>query len=226
LAKLLVVEDDATLCDVIGELLTRDHHMPEIVSSGDEALLRLKTYSYDLVVLDWELPGLSGVEIMSEFRGRGGTTPILFLTGRRTLPDKEVVFNAGADDYLTKPFQGKELTLRVNALLRRSQGNASVSLKVGSMELDRGAFRVMRGTEEIRLLPKEFALLEFLMRHPDTVFDPESLLNRVWETESDATVEALTSCIKRLRKKLDEEGRPSIIRNVHGVGYGFNKSSV
>src|SRR5277367_4043285 len=86
LAKILVVEDDMTLCDVIGELLTRDHHLPEIVSLGDEALLRLKTYSYDLVVLDWELPGLSGVEIMSEFRGRGGTTPILFLTGRRTLP--------------------------------------------------------------------------------------------------------------------------------------------
>lgn len=219
MAKVLVIEDDVSLAKMISDWLSLEHHNTELVHDGTDAAARLKVYDYDLIVLDWELPGVMGVDILKEFRARGGLTPVLMLTGRGTIDDKEKGFDCGADDYLTKPFHAKELTARLRALLRRPEGYLGETLKVGDISLDRANFRVARGDEEIRLLPKEFALLEFLMRNQNRVFAPEALLNRVWVTESEATVDALTTCVKRLRKKIDVEGKPSIIRTVHGVGY-------
>jgi two-component system OmpR family response regulator len=218
-AKILVVEDDKTLCNAIGDYLALDHHSAEFANDGTEAIQRLKLYGYDLVILDWELPGASGVEVLKDFRGRGGTTLVLMLTGRGNITDKEVGLDSGADDYLTKPFHAKELQARVRALLRRPQVLTSSVLKVGDVTLDTSNYVVKRGDEEIRLLPKEFTLLEFMMRHPGRVFAADALLNRVWSDESDATPGALTTCVGRLRKKIDIEGRPSLIRTVHGVGY-------
>jgi DNA-binding response OmpR family regulator len=218
-AKILVVEDDLSLCNAIGDYLTLDHHTAEFVNDGHEAMQRLKVYGYDLIILDWELPKASGVEILSDFRGRGGTTLVLMLTGRDSVGDKETGLDAGADDYLTKPFHVKELQARVRALLRRPQTMTGTVLKVGYLSLDTTNYIVKRGEEEIRLLPKEFTLLEFMMRHPGRVFAAEALLNRVWSNESDATPGALTTCLGRLRKKIDLEGKPSLIRTVHGVGY-------
>lgn len=221
MAKILIVEDDIQLSKLVRDWLKMERHEVEVVNDGQEGLNRLKVYDYDLVVLDLELPVIGGMEILREFRATGKKTPVLILTGRTTIDDKELGLDSGADDYLTKPFHAKELTARIRALMRRVGGNIGSVLTSGDIELDRTSFTVKRAGIDIKLVPKEFALLEFLMRNPGTVFPPEALLNRVWSNESDATVEALTTCIKRLRKKLDVEGKESIIRNVHGVGYGL-----
>lgn len=191
----------------------------ETVEDGEEALHRLKVSEYDLVILDWTLPKLAGVEVLKEHRRLGGQTPVLMLTGKDKISDKEEGFDAGADDYLTKPFHGKELTVRIKALLRRPPNLVKDVLRVGELVLEKENFSVRRGESEIRLLPKEFALLEFLMRHPNQVFSAEALLERVWVSESESTVEAVTTCIKRLRRKLESDGTPSPIATVHGVGY-------
>lgn len=221
MAKILIIEDDVQLSKLVRDWLKLERHEAEIVNDGQEGLNRLKVYEYDLIVLDLELPMISGMEILKEFRTLGKKTPVLILTGRTTIDDKELGLDAGADDYLTKPFHAKELTARIRALMRRVGGQIGTVLKAGEIELDRSTFSVKKSGAEIKLVPKEFALLEFLLRNPGTIFPPEALLNRVWSNESDATVEALTTCIKRLRKKLDSEGQESIIRNVHGVGYGL-----
>lgn len=222
MSKILVVEDDTTLCKFICEWLAHDHHLVEVVNTGDEGQSRLKAYFYDLIILDIELPNVTGLEILKDFRAAGGQTPVLILTGRKKIEDKLIGFDSGADDYLTKPFHGHELLARLRALLRRASGLfAEDVLKFGDIELDPTNYRVTKGGEEVRLRPKEFALLEFLMRNPNRVFQGEALLNRVWVTDSEATIDALTTCIRRLRQKIDEEGKPSIIRTVHGVGYSL-----
>lgn len=221
MAKILVVEDDHELAGSVKDWLSFDRHTVEHVDTGTEGLDRLKESKYELVILDWELPGITGPEILRQFRSGGGMTPVLILTGKRSMKDKEEGFESGCDDYLTKPFQGKELSLRVKALLRRPQQVVSAVLKYGDIELDPDEFRVSRAGEDVRLVPKEFALLEFLMRNSRKLFSADELLQRVWASDADATADALTTCIKRLRKKMDREGEPSIIRNVHGVGYGL-----
>jgi two-component system OmpR family response regulator len=189
------------------------------VHDGEDALARLKVYDYDLIILDIGMPGLSGFEVLTSYRSNGGVSPVLFLTGKNTIEDVERGFAAGADDYLRKPFHGKELTARVKALLRRPQSLVGNVLGFGALSLDRENYRVTKDGAELQLLPKEFALLEFFMRHPNRVFAPEALLNRVWTAESEATVDAVTTCIKRLRQKIDDEGKQSYIRTVRGAGY-------
>ena len=221
MAKILIVEDDVQLAEIVGRWLTNEHHVVELVEDGEDALSRLKIYSYELIILDWSLPGMEGIEILTRFRGAGGQTPILMLTGKRTIEDKMTGLDSGADDYLTKPFHGKELTARVRALLRRPVDVLDNVLKIGDVELDSRNFTVSRGNEPIKLVPKEFALLEFFMRHPGRYFTANKLLNEVWPSESEASTDALTTCLKRLRRKIDREGEESVIKNVHGMGYAF-----
>lgn len=217
--KILIVEDDVGLSKMVRDWLTFEHHMVETANNGRDGLERLQVYEYDLVILDWELPEMTGVEILRELRGRGSMTPVLMLTGKSSVNDKEEGLDAGADDYLTKPFHMKELSARVRSVLRRAGGNVANVLKVRDMELDPSSFRATRGGKEIQLLPKEFAMLEFLMRHVNQVFSAEALLSRVWASESEVTVDAVSTCIKRLRKKIDLPDTDSFIRTVHGVGY-------
>ncbi|HEY9776808.1 MAG TPA: response regulator transcription factor [Planktothrix sp.] len=219
MAKVLIADDDVGLCTTIKGWLSLDHHNVEIVHDGEDALARLKVYDYDLIILDIGMPGLSGFEVLTSYRSNGGVSPVLFLTGKNTIEDVERGFAAGADDYLRKPFHGKELTARVKALLRRPQSLVGNVLGFGALSLDRENYRVTKDGAELQLLPKEFALLEFFMRHPNRVFAPEALLNRVWTAESEATVDAVTTCIKRLRQKIDDEGKQSYIRTVRGAGY-------
>jgi DNA-binding response OmpR family regulator len=219
MAKILLIEDDPSLTKMMNDWLALEHHSLESVGDGKEGFDRLQIYNYDLVIIDWQLPGMEGPDVVKSFRAAGGTLPILMLTGKSAVSDKEIGFDSGADDYLTKPFHMKELSARIRALLRRPSAMVSNILTIGRLSMDPVKHVLQRDGVEIKLLPKEFALLEFFMRHPNQVFNADALLNRVWSSESDATIDALTSCIKRLRKKVDLEGEGSCVKTVHGVGY-------
>jgi DNA-binding response OmpR family regulator len=219
MAKILVADDDAAVTQTIVEFLETQHHNAEGVFDGKEAYDQLRFYSYDLAILDWQMPSMSGVDACRKYRDTGGKTPILMLTGKSSIDEKEIAFNAGADDYLTKPFQVRELAVRVIALLRRPAGVVAPEKNVGNLKLDYQTYSLIRNGERIPLLPKEFALVEFLLRHPDQFFTPEQLLNRVWQSDSEATVDALRTCIKRLRQRVDKKGQESLIKSIRGYGY-------
>lgn len=221
MAKILVVEDDPDTLDCIVKMLSFEHHAVETCLDGDAGWHMVRTYDFDLLILDWEIPEKSGVQICRDFRSLGGRTPILMLTGKVRITDKEEGLDSGADDYLTKPFDLRELAARVRALLRRPVAGTDNILQVADIVLDPIKYHVTKGGTAISLLPKEFQLLEYFMRHGNEVISPQSLLNHVWPSESDATVDALRTNIKRLRKKIDPEGER--ICTVHGVGYIFKK---
>ncbi len=219
MAKILIVEDEPDLSDPVRAYLEHEHHLVEVVSDGQEAVERLRFYKYDVIVLDWILPGMSGIEVCKAFRAAGGTTPILMLTSRGQMQDKITGLDSGADDYLTKPFDIPEVSARVRALLRRPTHVNTTTLSARNVVMQPGSFKVTREGADVQLLPKEFALLEFLMRHPGQVFSAEALLDRVWSSESEASPETIRTYIKRLRQKIDTDGQPSLISTVHGVGY-------
>lgn len=219
MAKILIVEDEQALSDMVADFLGDCGHTIEQVFTGSEALDRLRLYSYDLVIMDWELPGITGVTVTRQYRQSNGQTPVLFLTGKKELADKIEGFNTGADDYLTKPFQAPELQVRVQALLRRPKVLVADVIQYRHLEIDTASGKVFKKGTDVKVLPKEFALLTFLIKNRGHVFDHTALLDKVWSSESDATSEAIMTCVKRLRKKLDIEGEPSIITTVHGVGY-------
>ncbi len=217
--KILVVEDDLDLRSIVEDWLKHEHHLVEVASKGDEAMELIGIYPYDLIILDWQLPNMSGIEILKKYRQKGGKTPVLMLTGQDQTDHIETGLDSGADDYLTKPFHMKELSARIRALLRRPQTVTENVLRAGELCLNPRTFAVTKGGAEIRLLPKEFALLEFLMRHPNQVFSADALLDRVWRSENDAAPETVRTCIKRLRRKIDGESDDSLIQTLHGVGY-------
>lgn len=219
MAKILVIEDNLDLLATVRTFLLFEHHTVETLSNGAEASSHLKIYPYDVIVLDWELPGMDGVQVLKQFRAGGGKTPVIMLTGKDSINDKEIGLDSGADDYLTKPFHMKELAARIRSLLRRAPQVAENELSAGNVVLDPVKYRVTKAGNLVQLLPKEFAVLEFLLRHPNQVFTAEALLERVWKSDSEATAEALRTTMKRLRKKIENENGPQLIRTVHGVGY-------
>lgn len=220
--KILVVEDDLDLRSIVEDWLRHEHHLVETATKGDEAMELIGIYPYDVIILDWNLPVMSGIQILKKFRQDGGKTPVLMLTGQDLAENIETGLDSGADDYLTKPFHMKELSARIRALLRRPQTVTENVLRAGDLTLNPRTFAVTKGGADIRLLPKEFALLEFLMRHPNQVFSAEALLDRVWHSENDAAPETVRTCIKRLRRKIDGESENSLIQTLHGVGYKLN----
>lgn len=218
MAKILLVEDNEDLANSVRTFLLFEHHSVEHINNGQTASEHLRAFQYDLILLDWNLPGKTGIEIVKRFRELGGNTPVLMLTGHDTVDEKEQGLDSGADDYLTKPFQMKELGARVRALLRRPAAVSNTNLlEAGNIVIDTQKYRVTLSGEPINLVPREFQLLEFFMRHPNQVFSSEALLARVWPSDSEASTEALRTALKRLRKKVDPEG--NLIRTVHGVGY-------
>jgi DNA-binding response OmpR family regulator len=219
MSKILVVEDDKDLAQKIVECLSLDRHFVEKAHSGAIGLEFLRTYDFDAVVLDWQLPELTGIEVCKTYRANGGNTPILMLTGRSSIDDKEDGLDAGADDYLTKPFHLRELRARVKALLRRKplaiQQN---TLCVNDLKLDRLGHSVTYNGQNIHVSPREFALLEFLMSRPEELFSAEALIERVWSDSEDASVASVRAHIKSLRQKLAIVSSVSI-QTIHGVGY-------
>ncbi|CAN5423992.1 response regulator transcription factor [soil metagenome] len=219
MAKLLLVDDDTSLADTVSRYLKQtDHYVVECAHTGEDALDLMTTYEYDVIVLDWGLPEMSGLEVLNQYRDQGGKSRVLMLTAKSELTNKEKGFNAGADDYLTKPFTVKELALRIKALLRRPTELVCDQLTIADIVLNSKTFQVTKGGELVELTRKEFALLELLMRYPNQVFSPDAILDRLWKSESDTSADSIKVWIKRLRNKI-ENNDTKLIRNVHGVGY-------
>ncbi len=219
--KILLVEDDCDAAVEVKALLTANRMTLEVVPTVDRARDFVSVSDYDLIILDWNLPDGTGVDFLKFLRDKGCQSPVLMLTGRVNIDDKLTGFTAGADDYLGKPFHAVELLCRVQALLRRPHGRLENILKAGNLVLDIESRRVTRDGEDLHLMPKEFAVLEFFMRNPNRVFSPEALLERVWETDNESTSHTVVATIHRLRKKIDSPGIDSKIKNQFGMGYSF-----
>ncbi len=222
MSKILVVEDDRGLADIVKDHLEHQHHAVQLTHTGDDGDKLMRLYEYDCIILDWELPdGPSGIELCKNYRARGGTAPVLMLTGRQTIDQKETGFDAGADDYLTKPFIVRELVARVQALLRRPPVIITRAITAGDLEFDTLSRSLKKSGEVVALFKTEADLLEHFMKHPNQVFSPDALLDRVWKGEDNGTLDALRTCIGRLRKKIDTDGQGSYIENMRGSGYRF-----
>jgi len=220
MAKILVIEDDRDILKAVSENLQFEHNVVESVDNGGDGLSRLRAYNYDVAIVDWNLPDKSGIEICREHRAAGGHTLMLMLTAKAHLDDKEQGLEAGFDDYLVKPFEIRELIARVRALLRRASGKLEGNnLVAGHVQLEPNSFRAMRCGEDIKLVPKEFAILEFFMRHPNIVFSCEALMSRIWTADEDSSPEIIRTHIKNLRKKIEMDDQPTLLHTVHGVGY-------
>jgi two-component system response regulator RegX3 len=222
MTKILVVEDQKNFRDLVNDWLESEGFTVDCADTGPAALLHLKQSVYDLIVLDLNLPGLSGIDVCRTFRQRGGSTPIIMLTVNQTIDDKELGFDAGADDYLTKPFHMRELSARIKAVLKRVGEPQDALLSAGPITLNAEEHIVTSHGETVKLLPKEFALLEFLMRHPNQVFNSDALMQRVWPSSSTASPDTVRSHITRLRQKLRVDD-DSLIVTVHAVGYKLQK---
>lgn len=223
MAKVLIVEDDPLIASSLSEWLEMEGHKPHVCYDGLDGLHMLKTSGFDLAIIDWQLPGLIGTEVCARYRQAGGRIPILMLTQKANVVDKETGLDAGADDYMAKPFHVRELGARVRALLRRSTGFFEAKSSTGELVLDYSGCCVEVRGKKIRLLPREFELLEFLLRHPDTYFSSDKLIDHVWQSTAEVSNEALRTCISRLRSKLDEPGAPSVIETSKGWGYKISE---
>lgn len=219
MAKVLLADDDQTLVTNIANWLKMANYHVDLAYTVDETNSMVDAYEYDLMVLDLEFPDGTGIDIVSAFRRKGGLTPILILTGKSSVQDKEKGLDVGADDYLTKPFHMQELGARVRALLRRPQSIVVEELKIGHLSLKTASRRVFLEGQEVKLQPMEVSVLEFFMRNPGRLYSPEKIIERVWETTTEVSLQAVYSCIKRLRRKLDRPGSESILRTVPGAGY-------
>ncbi len=220
MAKILLVEDDKNLALLVKDGVSFENHIVDVAHDGQDGMDILRSVEYDMIILDWDLPRLSGLEILQNLRAGGSHTPVLMLTGKNQIVDKERGFQSGADDYLTKPFHIKELCVRIKALLRRPSQIAESDVTSGNLRIDMTHHKVTRDGVEIPLARLEFAVLEFLVRNRGQVFSNDVLLERVWPVDSERSPESVRTLIKKLRNKLDAGG-PTVIHNVHGVGYKF-----
>lgn len=219
MSKVLLVEDDREMSEVLLHTLTNRGFTVQVANDGKAALDLLLINKYDVIVLDWMMPGLSGVEVCRSLRDAGNKTPILMLTARTSDDDTEMGLDSGADDYLTKPFENKVLAARLRALLRRPPMSTGPVLTAGDLSYDPVSGTVSRNGEELHLRPMVLKLLEFLMRHPGQFFTPDALLERVWHDDSLASLDTVRAHVKLLRRSVDVPDKPSIIETVRHRGY-------
>ncbi|WPZ21328.1 response regulator transcription factor [Sulfitobacter faviae] len=218
--KLLVVEDDATTSTYIARGLREEGHAVDVVADGRDGLVQATTGQYDVLILDRMLPELDGLTLLKTLRGAGNTTPVLLLTAMGAVEDRIDGLNAGADDYLVKPFAFGELSARVNALARRPQAlEQETTLRAGDLTMDLISRRVTRAGQEIDLLPREFALLEHLLRRKGRVQTRTMLLEAVWDISFDPMTNVVETHISRLRAKVDRPFDSELIQTVRGAGY-------
>jgi two-component system phosphate regulon response regulator PhoB len=225
--RIMVVEDEEPLGVLIKYNLEAEGYKVEVITRGDEAEIRLQETVPDLLVLDWMVPAVSGIELCRRLRMRAETErlPIIMLTARGEESDRVRGLSTGADDYLVKPFSTPEFVARVRALLRRAKPEILSSvLKVGDIVLDRESHRVYRDQVEVHLGPTEFRLLEFLMQHPGRVFSRGQLLDNVWGETIYIDERTVDVHVGRLRKAVNPDSAPDVIRTIRGAGYSINES--
>jgi two-component system OmpR family response regulator len=217
--RILLVEDEAKVAAAIARGLRHEGYAVDVAGDGDGALFQARVYDYDAIVLDLMLPGPDGFEVCRTLRAEGRWAPVLMLTARDDLEDRVSGLDAGADDYLAKPFAFGELVARLRALLRRRPRERPVVLRVDDVELDPARHVVARGGRDVPLTAREFALLRFLMENPADVLTRTQLLDHVWDANYDGPSNVVDVYVGYLRKKLEQPfGRP-LIRTVRGVGY-------
>lgn len=222
MAKVLIADDDSALLVMLSAwLMHESNHVVETAADGEQALDLLLTYSYDVVVLDWEMPKYSGLQVCRELREKRPYVPVLMLTGRRNVDDKVEGLDAGADDYLTKPFSPQELSARVRTLLRRPSQDVAAAVLSGSIELDAVGRAACVNGKDLQLAPREFELLEFFVRHPNDSFTADALITRVWKDSDEVSTAAVRMSVKRLRQKIEEAGGECPLKTSRGAGYSW-----
>lgn len=221
--RILVVEDEKKVARFLEKGLREEGYSVDVSHDGTDGLLKAHVHDYDLLVLDVMLPGKSGLEVVRELRARESSVPVLLLTARGDQDDIVLGLDAGADDYLTKPFGFDELLARVRALLRRGGSARPDRLIYDDLELDRVTHKAHRGGDRLDLTPKEFQLLEFLMLNTERVVRRTELLEKVWDLQFDPMSNVIDVHVGHLRRKLRESGDDPLVQTVRGVGYIFQK---
>ena len=225
--RILLVDDEEELAEPLQRILTNQGYEVDSANSGDRGWELAQTGEYDLLILDWMMPEKSGIEICRQLRQKGDRTPVLILTAKDTLDDRVDGLDSGADDYLVKPFELRELLARVRALLRRTPTpimpiNEPARLSYGDLELDRANQVLYREQVAIALTEREYQLLEYFMFHPNQLLSHEQISQHLWNEEEDApTSNALAAQVKLLRRKIDRDRQISLVNTVYGKGYRF-----
>ena len=221
--RVLVVEDDPKMASLVKRGLTENGYAADVAPHGEDALWMAGAHDYDAIVLDVMLPGRDGFATCAALREAGMWAPVLMLTARDSIEDRVAGLDAGADDYLTKPFSLAELRARLRALVRRGRGERPTVLEVGDLRLDPATQQVWRGDTEVQLSRKEYSLLELFMRRPGDVISRFELLEHAWDMGYDNRSNVITVYIRYLREKLDRPFNRQSIETVHGAGYRLRK---
>jgi len=218
--RILVAEDDSVIADFVAQGLREAGFAIDVAATGPDGLRKAMAGGYDAAVIDVMLPGMDGLALIEELRARKVQTPVLILSARHTVDDRVKGLQAGGDDYLTKPFAFAELLARVQALVRRSGGSPEPTrLTLGDLSLDLLSRKVERAGQVLDLRPREFALLEYLMRHPGRVLSKTMILSHVWGYSFDPGTNVVDVLVSRLRDKVDEGFAPKMIHTLRGAGY-------
>lgn len=223
--RILLVEDEKKLCELIARALRAERYAVDEAFDGQQGWDMADSFDYDLIILDLMLPVLRGTEILRRVRRTNQEVPILILTARDATKEKVENFEAGADDYLTKPFAFAELIMRVKALLRRGSVSRATVLRVGDLEMDRLTQQVKRGGRRIELTPKEYSLLEYLATNPGRVFSRTMIIEHVWDQSFEGLTNIVDVYVRHLRRKVDDPFPTKLLRTVRGVGYGLGESA-
>jgi two-component system copper resistance phosphate regulon response regulator CusR len=219
---ILVIEDEVKMADIMARGLKAEGYAVSLAHSGRAGMELARTDRCDLIILDLLLPDSSGTALLRELRLQRQSTPVLIVTARSEIEVKAENFEAGADDYLTKPFAFAELVMRVKALLRRSPTTVNSTLKIGDLEVDRLARKVFRGGRRIELSPKEYSLLEYFALNPNRVLSRSMIMDRVWDQSFEGLTNIVDVYVRQVRRKIDEGFEPKLIRTVRGIGYAID----
>jgi len=219
--RVLVIEDDHKIANAIKRGLEQESFAVDVSYTGKDGLGSAQTFSYDLIILDRMLPEVDGINICKILRKKNNHTPILFLTAKDKVSDRVQGLNAGADDYLVKPFAFEELLARIRALLRRPTKTINNELRIGDLTLNSVTFEVKRGTKKIFLSQKEFALLEYFMRNPGRILTKDNIISHVWDYDADILLNTVEVYVGYLRNKINKpfKSKPQLLKTIRGFGY-------